>query len=121
MENFHLIVISEGELFEISHSIGGGKIIVRSTGTSINIKLGETDDSNCQATVNSDGDLYLEIADSNECGSTRGVHNDMLQLRNKIIISDLDGEEITSINIGLDQQLLGTVSEVIHLETIGQI
>ena len=44
----------------------------------------------------------------------------MLQLRNKIVISDSNGEEITSINIGLDQELLGTVSEVIHLETTGK-
>ena len=46
----------------------------------------------------------MEVADSDVCGSTRGVHNDMLQLRNKIIISDSSGEEITSIDIGLDQE-----------------
>ena len=62
----------------------------------------------------------MEVADSDVCGSTRGVHNDMLQLRNKIIIRDSSGVEITSIDIGLDQELLGTVSEVIHLETIGK-
>ena len=62
----------------------------------------------------------MEVADSVVCGSTRGVHNDMLQLRNKIIITNSNGEEITSIDIGLDQELLGTVSEVIHLDTIGQ-
>ena len=55
------------------------------------------------------------------CGTVVDAHNDLLRLRNKITISDSSNQELISFDIGKDQTLLGTVSEIVHLETSGMI